>query len=298
MRAGISKPAGLAIALAVGLLIAVSATLFTESGTGTSPEIRTTTSSPPSSSSSLTNSSASNSTGTATVSCGLGVQTIAVNSTDYCADDISNDTILGGESYSYFRNGSVSFMGVTFSTVCPLTYLGCPGYNSTVATTMFAGAMIFTMTFPDNTIVRESGIIGDDTYIPILSVQSNPKAGMLIEITESAHSSTDRVFLLVEAPVAGMSANIVVATVTVTTTLTTQASQATTFYVLPSGCSYYPLTTTVTSTTTVGSGVPVSTSTTTVTTTSTTYSQTVTETSCTHGLNPTVTSTVTTTATP
>jgi hypothetical protein len=93
--------------------------------------------------------------------------------------------------------------------------------------------------------------------------------------------------------------NTVVATVTVTETLPTQASQATTFYVLPTAnCSYYPITVTVTSMFTVGPNSTVSTTTTTLTTTSTSYSQTVTVTSCTVGPPATVTSTVTTTTTP
>jgi hypothetical protein len=93
--------------------------------------------------------------------------------------------------------------------------------------------------------------------------------------------------------------NTVVATVTVTETLATQASQATTTYALPAtNCSYSPITWTVTSTFTVGPNSSVSTTTTTVTTTSTSYSRTVTVTSCTVGPPATVTSTITTTTTP
>jgi hypothetical protein len=89
--------------------------------------------------------------------------------------------------------------------------------------------------------------------------------------------------------------NAAVATVTVTRTLITQASQATTSYAIPTtDCTYMPVVTITTTTVTVGA----STTTTTLTTTSTSYSQTVTVTSCTFSALPVVTSTVTTTATP
>jgi len=89
-----------------------------------------------------------------------------------------------------------------------------------------------------------------------------------------------------------------VATVTATDTITTQASQATTSYAIPTtNCTIVGVTVTTTTTTTVGPGPPVSTTTTTLTTTSTSYSQTVTVTSCTYS-EPTVTSTVTTTTIP
>ena len=296
MRAGISKPASLAIALAVVLLIAVSTVVFTQSGTTTSTAISTTTSSPPSSSFSVTASSASNSTGVGTGSCGLGVQLITVrgSTTEYCADDVANDTVLGGPGYSYFRNESITFMGVTFQTICPSEYMSCPGANSTAATVML-GIMRFTMAFPDKTNETLSGVIGDDTYIPILSSQSNPRAGMLIEITYGAHETTDHVFLLVAGPGAGISSNTAVATLTVTETLTTQGSQATTTYAIPtSSCTLLGGEFVTTSTITVGAA---STTTVTVTTTSTSYTQTVTMTSCTYSRS-TVTSTVTSTMNP
>jgi len=95
-----------------------------------------------------------------------------------------------------------------------------------------------------------------------------------------------------------VSLNTVVVTVTVTETLTTQASQATTTYAQPtSNCAETAPTETITTTIIVGPPLPASTTTTTttVTTTSTSYTQTVTVTSCTYSM-PTVTSTVTTTS--
>jgi len=293
----------------------MSAVVFTERGTGSTIAISTTASISPSSSFSATNSSSLNSAGVVTVSCGLGAQLIALNAAEYCADDVANDTVLGGPGYSYFRNESITFMGVTFETICPSEYMGCPGANST-ATLVTLGIMRFTMAFPDKTNETQSGAIGDATYIPILSSHSNPRAGMLIEITYGnhvwksrmeitygAHETTDHVFLLVEGPGAGISSNTAVATVTVTKTIITQASQPTTTYAAPPNCGTFFVKVTTTITTTIGAA---STTTVTVTTTSTSYTQTVTSTSytqtvtstsCTYS-TPTVTSTVTTTANP
>jgi hypothetical protein len=92
--------------------------------------------------------------------------------------------------------------------------------------------------------------------------------------------------------------NAAVATLTVTTTLITQGSQATTTYAIPTtSCTIMPVGFTTTTTITVGATPPATTTTTTVTTTSTSYTQTVTVTSCTYS-ESTFTSTVTTTTNP
>lgn len=287
MREGISKLGSFAIALVVVLLIVASAVVYTGRGTGTSTT-NSTTASRSSSSSFSTMNSTSNSTGVvATGSCGLGAQLIPLNATEFCAADVANDTVLGGPGYSYFRNGSITFMGVTFRTFCPSEYMGCPGANNTAATVML-GIMTFTMTFPDKTNETTGSPIGDLTYIPILSNHSNPRAGMLIEITNGAHETTDHVFLLVSGRP--------VATVTVTETLTTQASQATTIYADPTiNCTIVGYASTITTITTITVGAA-STTTLTATATSTSYNQTVTSTSCTYNV-PTVTSTSTVTTT-
>jgi hypothetical protein len=194
MRAGISKAGSFAFVLVVGVLVIATVLAF-------SRENRTSTGAVSSSTTNTTsdvNPSMSN-TSSVTGTCGPGIQTIALNGTAFCAHDVANDTVLGGPGYSYFRNGSITFIGVTFRTICPSNDMGCPGANSTAATVTL-GIMSFTMTFPDKTNVTASAPIGDDTYIPILSNHSNPRAGMLIEITNEAQGSTARVFLLVEEP--------------------------------------------------------------------------------------------------
>lgn len=254
-------------------------------GSGESLSTGVTTSSQPGSSFSAISSSL-NSTSSVTRSCGIGAQLIPLNGTLYCADDVANDTVLGGPGYSYFLNNSVTFDGVKFQTICPSIYRGCPGSNSS-STMMYAGAVRFNMIFPDGTNETAGAVIGDLTYVPILSSHSNPQAGMLIEIEYGANETTDHVLLLVTGAVA---------TVTTTETLTTQVSQATTSYAIPTtNCTIVGLALTTTTTTTITVGAA-STTTVTVTTTSTSYTQTATLTSCTYSI-PTVTSTSTVTIT-
>jgi len=128
--------------------------------------------------------------------CGVGNQVITLNSTEYCADDVANDAAIGSPGYSYFRNDSVTFEGVKFQTICPSSYRGCPGANGSASLVML-GIMRFTMTFPDNTNETASSVIADFSYAQILSNHSDPRAGMLIEITYGAHATT-HVYLLVE----------------------------------------------------------------------------------------------------
>jgi len=130
--------------------------------------------------------------------CGVGNQVITLNKTAYCADDVANDTVVGGPGYSYFLNGTITYLGVTFEPYCPSIYRGCPGANSSASMVML-GIMRFTMTFPDNTNETGSSVIEDGYYAQILSNHSDPRAGMLIEITYGAHATT-HVYLLVEKP--------------------------------------------------------------------------------------------------
>jgi len=126
---------------------------------------------------------------------------MTVNNVEFCTDDVSNDTVVGNPGNGYFENGSVSFMGVTFQTICPPGGMGCPGVTSATAT-MFSGEMKFTMTFPDHTNETVWELTGTDPYIDMLSVHSNPRAGMVIEETYDAQARQEivKVFLLVEQP--------------------------------------------------------------------------------------------------
>jgi len=119
----------------------------------------------------------------------------------YWADDVSKDIVIGFPGYSYFLNGSVTFDGVKFQTICPPTYRDCPGStsNSTIVT---AGAISFNMTFPDGTRETAGDVIGDSIFTLILS-QHQPRAGMYIEYVNDygnfSNSVDYAVFLLVSS---------------------------------------------------------------------------------------------------
>ena len=117
----------------------------------------------------------------------------------YWADDVSMDTVIGLPGLSYFLNGSITFDGVKFQTICPATYRDCPGSNSSSAI-VAAGDMQFNMTFPDKTTETAGNVIGDSIYTLILS-QHSPRAGMLIEyVNDYPNNTADYgVFLLVSS---------------------------------------------------------------------------------------------------
>ena len=131
--------------------------------------------------------------------CGLNTTVLTVNGSRYCAAEISGDIAIPNPGYGYFLNGSVYFMGVKFATICPPIYSGCPGSSTggQTVTTVMLGAIKFNMTFPDGNVETGSGVIGDSTYVPVLSKHVGPRAGMLIEIQYGAPVTTDHVFLLV-----------------------------------------------------------------------------------------------------
>jgi hypothetical protein len=104
-----------------------------------------------------------------------------VNGSYYWADDVSKDTEVGLPGYSFFYNGSITFDGVRFTTICPPNYLGCPNPygNVTSTATVLMGVMSFTMTFPDKT--TENGFMFT-TETPCYYISHHsPRAGMLVE---------------------------------------------------------------------------------------------------------------------
>jgi hypothetical protein len=132
-----------------------------------------------------------------------GIYLMKVNGSFYWADDVSKDIVIGMPGYSYFLNGSVTFDGVTFTTICPPIYAGCPvpsGTSIQNQTTVMAGAIRFNMTFPDKSTETTGDVIGDSIYMFVLS-QHYPKAGMLIEyVNDYPHNSVGYgVFLLVSS---------------------------------------------------------------------------------------------------
>lgn len=128
-----------------------------------------------------------------------GVYLMKVNGSFYWAVDVSKDIVIGMPGYSYFLNGSVTFDGVKFQTICPPNFGGCPGSNSS-STMVYAGAIRFNMTFPDKSTETVGSVIGNSIYTFVLS-HHYPRAGMLIEyVNDYPHNSlVYGVFLLVSS---------------------------------------------------------------------------------------------------
>lgn len=135
----------------------------------------------------------------ATQTCEVATSAVVKNGTTFCTDDVTNDTVVqnpGG--YTYFRNNSIIFMGINFTTICPQGFYGCPGTsNNSEVTTMAAGALRVNLTFPDKTIESLGGIIGINYNLTLLSTHTNPRAGIMLLDTRSGYE----VYLLVQ-PVA------------------------------------------------------------------------------------------------
>jgi hypothetical protein len=121
-----------------------------------------------------------------------GASTATVNGSAYYADNITGDISVGNPGFSYFLNGSVTFMGVKFATICLPIYGGCPVPPGTTVTnqeTVAIGAISLSATFPDKTNETVGGVIGDITYFFVLSHHASPQAGILIVYTSSGYKS-------------------------------------------------------------------------------------------------------------
>jgi hypothetical protein len=141
----------------------------------------------------------SSSTITAVPLCGTAARQTTINGSNYCVIDVSGDIIVNNPGYSYFINGSVTFLGVKFQTICSSNYQGCP--NSTGSSTqMMIGAIKLNMTFPDQTVETAGQAIGTSEHILILSNHFAPRGGLQYDYGPSPHF---RVLLLVQLQVTG-----------------------------------------------------------------------------------------------
>ena len=130
---------------------------------------------------------------------------INVNGTEYCALDVSSDILLGNPGYSYFMTAdAIVFNGVTFRTICPSGYEGCPNavQNSTV-TIVGIGAISLGLTFQDKANETLGSVLGDFSgNLTILSNHRNPRAGFSVEYVQPTGTNKGplfRTFLLVQA---------------------------------------------------------------------------------------------------
>ncbi len=132
---------------------------------------------------------------------GKEVFLLNVSGSYYWADDVTTDAVMPNPGYGYFRNGSITFDGVRFQTICPPSYQGCPGSGGNT-TILLAGAINFNMTFSDGKTETTGNVIGDSIFTNVLS-QHTPRAGMLVErVFDYAypHNTVDyAVFLLVSS---------------------------------------------------------------------------------------------------
>jgi len=116
----------------------------------------------------------------------------------YYAVEVTDDIVFAASGYSYLKNGSVTFIGVKFQTLCPASILGCPnpGHNGTQTGLGYPGAYLkFTMTFPDGKSEGMTKAWGNTNYSPFLSTHTKPRAGILVEYVTGP--SAPRAFLLV-----------------------------------------------------------------------------------------------------
>lgn len=129
--------------------------------------------------------------GRPTQGCVVSASTTRVGGSAYYTDNVTGDISVGNPGYSYFLNGSVTFMGVRFQTLCPPIYAGCPvppGANATSQEPLYAGAIRLNVSFPDGTNETIGDVIGETTSY-FLSQHSTPRAGFLIVDTRFGYRS-------------------------------------------------------------------------------------------------------------
>jgi hypothetical protein len=129
-------------------------------------------------------------------SCGTTSKMTSVNGSLYCVDDVTSNVMFQNPGYSYFLNESVNFMGVKFETYCPPNFYGCPGgTNGSNPTIVLIAAIKMNLTFPGHVNETISRVIGHSDEVTVLSMHSNPRAGVLIRYTNQSY----QMFLLVQA---------------------------------------------------------------------------------------------------
>ncbi|MGI0080153.1 MAG: hypothetical protein ACRECH_11065 [Nitrososphaerales archaeon] len=123
-------------------------------------------------------------------------KTMDINGTQYCMLDVTDETVLVDPGYTVFKK-AITYNGVTFATLCPSGYYGCPNVlNNETTETLLAGVINLNITFPDNTNELTGNILLQDggQNLTVLSNQVNPRAGVFIESVPSGYST----FLLVQ----------------------------------------------------------------------------------------------------
>jgi hypothetical protein len=126
--------------------------------------------------------------------------TMAINGSEYCTLDVTNDITLGNPGYSVFNlSNSINFNGVTFTTICPSGYSGCPNtLDNSTNEIVFAGVIEMGLAFEDGTSETIASVLqnGGGENLTMLSCHVNPRAGIFIEYVP--HQIFCRTYLLVQ----------------------------------------------------------------------------------------------------
>jgi hypothetical protein len=119
----------------------------------------------------------------ATGICGEGTEAI-VNSTKFCALDITSELEFAGNGYSRL-SGRINYMGVQFSTLCQDNVtcgnVGCPASANGTCTATTIAVFKFNLVFSDGTNESIGTFLGDSIPPPVLSQHSSPTAGFEIQ---------------------------------------------------------------------------------------------------------------------
>jgi len=117
-------------------------------------------------------------TGQPTGVCGAGTE-VSINSTKFCALDITSELEFAGNGYSSLPN-PITYLGVRFSTVCQdnVTCGTSPPSSGGGTTTVTTVAVFkFNLAFSDGTNETIGTVLGDSIPPPVLSHHSDPTAG-------------------------------------------------------------------------------------------------------------------------
>lgn len=119
--------------------------------------------------------------------------TMTVNGLTYFADNVTNVMIAENPGTFHFNNGSVTFLGVQFQTICTDYASECPGVPPPAPGAIFVGpsgaGITLNVAFPDHS---SEMITGGFPLVPVyfytFSHHTNPQAGILIVYTSSSPS--------------------------------------------------------------------------------------------------------------
>jgi hypothetical protein len=125
--------------------------------------------------------------------CGTNKPT-TINGANYCIDTATDNFMVPNPGFAYILNGSIRYMGVNFTTICPQTASSCTNSSSGVITPT-ALAINIALTFPDGTKETIGGVVGVSDEFITFSTHANPIAGVeLLRLDESY-----AVYLLVQS---------------------------------------------------------------------------------------------------